>query len=130
MSKFKKIWHKIKAISIIGDNYDRLIGRKKIERKMKHQQEEIQKNGVRYLNLVENTLNKSGGLYYAYAGTLLGIVRDKRLIKWDLDIDFAVVITDDFSWDDLQNVMSKSGFKKIREFVFEGFITEQTYKVD
>lgn len=130
MSKLKKIWHRVKSIPIIGENYEKLIGKKKIERKMQHQQDEIQNNGVKYLNLVENAMNKSGGLYYAYAGTLLGVVRDKRLIKWDLDIDFAVVITDEFSWNDLQRVMAKSGFKKIREFVFEGFVTEQTYQVD
>ena len=130
MSKLKEIWHRVKSIPIIGDNYEKLIGKKKIERKMQHQQDEIQNNGVKCLNLVENAMNKSGGLYYAYAGTLLGVVRDKRLIKWDLDIDFAVVITDEFSWNDLQRVMAKSGFKKIREFVFEGFVTEQTYQVD
>ena len=130
MRKLKQIWHKIKAIPFIGDNYEKLVGQKKIERKMQHQQEEIQNNGVKYLNLVENTMNTSGGLYYAYAVTLLGIVRDKKLIKWDLDIDFAVVITEDFSWSDLQKVMAKSGFRKIREFVFEGLVTEQTYQVD
>ena len=107
MRKLKQIWHKIKAIPFIGDNYEKLVGQKKIERKMQHQQEEIQNNGVKYLNLVENTMNTSGGLYYAYAGTLLGIVRDKKLIKWDLDIDFAVVITEDFSWSDLQQVLEK-----------------------
>lgn len=130
MNKIKQLWYNIKRIPFIGDNYERLIGQKKIAKKMQHQQEEIQNNGVKYLNLVESSMNKSGGLYYAYAGTLLGIVRDKRLIKWDLDIDFAVVITDDFSWNDLQKVMAKSGFKKIREFVFEGLVTEQTYQVD
>lgn len=41
-----------------------------------------------------------------------------------------MVITEDFSWSDLQKVMAKSGFRKIREFVFEGLVTEQTYQVD
>lgn len=130
MGKLKEIWYRVKSIPLIGDNYEKLIGKKKIEKKIQHQQYEIQNNGVKYLDLVENVMNKSGGLYYVYAGTLLGVVRDKRLIKWDLDIDFAVVITDEFSWNDLQGVMAKSGFKKIKEFVFNGFVTEQTYQID
>lgn len=33
MRKLKQIWHKIKAIPFIGDNYEKLVGQKKIERK-------------------------------------------------------------------------------------------------
>ena len=36
MRKLKQIWHKIKAIPFIGDNYEKLVGQKKIERKMHH----------------------------------------------------------------------------------------------
>lgn len=97
---------------------------------MQRQREEIQNNSAKYLNLVEKIMSTSGALYHACFGTLLGIVRDNKLIKWDVDIDYAVVISDDFSWNDLEKAMSKSGFKKIREFVFEGLVTEQTYQVD
>ena len=45
-------------------------------------------------------------------------------------MDFAVNINEDFSWDDLQRVMGEAGFKKIREFVFDGMVTEQTYRVN
>lgn len=130
MNELKQMWHRIKAIPIIGENYEKFIGKKKIERIWKLHQGELQNNGIQYLNTIENVMNKSGGLYYAYAGTLLGIVRDKKLIKWDLDIDFAVVISDKFSWTDLQRVMEEFGFRKIREFVFEGLVTEQTYQVE
>lgn len=130
MSGIKRIWHKIKTIPIVGETYEKWIGQKKVERIMQQHKEEIQRNGPMYLNAVENAMNQSGGLYYAYAGTLLGIVRDRELIKWDLDIDFAVVINDSFSWNDLQRVMGESGFRKIREFVFDGMVTEQTYQVD
>lgn len=34
MRKLKQIWHKIKAIPFIGDNYEKLVD-KKIERKCK-----------------------------------------------------------------------------------------------
>ena len=129
MNIIKKVWYRFKSIRIVGDTYQKLIGDKKIQRKVALEKEELEHNGINYLNTIEETMNKSGGLYYVYAGTLLGIIRDKKLIKWDRDIDYAVVITDKFSWKDLETAMSLSGFKKVREFKLDEMVTEQTYKV-
>lgn len=130
MNMTKHILNRLKSVPFISTTYERLIGNKKNKKRMQRQREEIQNNSAKYLNLVENIMSTSGALYHACFGTLLGIVRDNKLIKWDVDIDYAVVISDDFSWNDLEKAMSKSGFKKIREFVFEGLVTEQTYQVD
>lgn len=129
MNIIKKVWYRFKSIRIVGDTYQKLIGDKKIQRKVALEKEELEHNGINYLNTIEEAMNKSGGLYYVYAGTLLGIIRDKKLIKWDRDIDYAVVITDKFSWKDLETAMSLSGFKKVREFKLDEMVTEQTYKV-
>ena len=130
MNITKHILNRLKSDPFISTTYERLIGNKKTKKRMQRQREEIQNNSAKYLNLVESIMSTSGALYHACFGTLLGIVRDNKLIKWDVDIDYAVVIADDFSWNDLEKAMSKSGFKKIREFVFEGIVTEQTYQVD
>lgn len=130
MNITKHILNRLKSDPFISTTYERLIGNKKTKKRMQRQREEIQNNSAKYLNLVESIMSTSGALYHACFGTLLGIVRDNKLIKWDVDIDYAVVIADDFSWNDLEKAMSKSGFKKIREFVFEGLVTEQTYQVD
>lgn len=130
MNITKHILNRLKSDPFISTTYERLIGNKKTKKRMQRQREEIQNNSAKYLNLVESIMSTSGALYHACFGTLLGIVRDNKLIKWDVDIDYAVVISDDFSWNDLEKAMSKSGFKKIREFVFEGIVTEQTYQVD
>ena len=130
MNITKHILNRLKSDPFISTTYERLIGNKKTKKRMQRQREEIQNNSAKYLNLVESIMSTSGALYHACFGTLLGIVRDNKLIKWDVDIDYAVVISDDFSWNDLEKAMSKSGFKKIREFVFEGLVTEQTYQVD
>jgi len=130
MNMTKHILNRLKSDPFISTTYERLIGNKKTKKRMQRQREEIQNNSAKYLNLVESIMSTSGALYHACFGTLLGIVRDNKLIKWDVDIDYAVVISDDFSWNDLEKAMSKSGFKKIREFVFEGIVTEQTYQVD
>lgn len=127
---YKKVWRKIKRIPIIGVPYDYFIGSKRLRYKLRFQTKEIQENGMDYLQTVEKTLENSSALFYTYAGTLLGIIREKKLISWDVDIDYAVVITDEFTWDDLQHIMNKSGFEKVREFEYNGKVTEQTYKIN
>ena len=125
----KSVWHRIKAVSFIGDMYEKYIGSKKVARIEKKCREELVKDGEKYMGLVEDTLKDSGAIYYAYAGTLLGLIRDGKFINWDFDIDYAIVITQDFTWNDLENLMKKSGFKKTREFVFDGSVKEQSYAV-
>ena len=40
---------------------------------------------------VINILNKNKISYWVCHGTLLGIIRDRKLIAWDPDIDIAVL---------------------------------------
>ncbi len=42
------------------------------------------------MKTILHNLNKSNIIYYAIAGTLLGLVREGKLIDWDYDLDFAV----------------------------------------
>ena len=125
----KKLWHKIKAIPFIGETYEKYIGSKKVAYIENKCRKELSQDGEKYIEIVENTLNGSGLLYYAYAGTLLGLIRDGKLIEWDSDIDYAVVINDDSTWVKLEELMNKKGFKKTREFVFEDFVREQSYAI-
>lgn len=41
-----------------------------------------------------------------------------------------MVIDQQFGWEDLEQAMHEKGFKKVREFVFRGKVTEQTYQID
>lgn len=56
--------------------------------------------------------------YFAMFGTLLGLVRDKKYIPWDCDIDYAVTINDKNEWKRVIESLEKEGF------VFEHFYTE------
>lgn len=47
-------------------------------------------HAIELLNIMSKKLEDKGIKYYTDAGTLLGIIRDKELIPWDDDIDFAV----------------------------------------
>ena len=125
----KSVWHKIKAVPFIGETYEKYIGSKKVARIEKKCREELVKDGEKYMGLVEDALKDSGAIYYAYAGTLLGLIRDGKFINWDFDIDYAVVITSEFPWSKLEELMKNAGFKKSREFVFEGAVQEQSYAI-
>lgn len=127
--KIKKIWHKIKEIPIIGETYEKYVGQKKVAYIEKKCKEELHNDGKKYLEKVEETLSNSVAIYYVYAGTLLGLVRNGKFISWDLDIDYAVVITENFTWKNLESLMKKHGFKKSREFIYDGKIKEQSYKI-
>ena len=125
----KSVWHKIKAVPFIGETYEKYIGSKKVARIEKKCRAELAKDGAKYMGLVEDALKDSGAIYYAYAGTLLGLIRDGKFINWDFDIDYAVVITSEFPWSKLEELMKNAGFKKSREFVFEGAVQEQSYAI-
>ena len=62
--------------------------------------------------LIDNNIN-----YWVCHGTLLGIIRDNRLISWDSDIDFAVW-EDEYSKEDILKIfLSDDRFK--REIILE-----------
>ena len=62
--------------------------------------------------LIDNNIN-----YWVCHGTLLGIIRDNKLLSWDSDIDFAVW-EDEYSKEDILKIfLSDNRFK--REIIIE-----------
>ena len=53
--------------------------------------------------------------YWICHGTLLGIIRDKKILSWDHDIDFAVW-KDEVSIKNIEKLFKKNGFKQ--ELIF------------
>jgi lipopolysaccharide cholinephosphotransferase len=98
---------------------------KKIEMRKR---EALKNTGLELIEKVENTLEGSKYFYYADFGTLLGIVRDHDFIGWDNDIDYGIRVTESFNWADFETYMQNHGFDKVRQFSFDGQITEQTFK--
>ena len=75
-------------------------------------------------NLIDSILilNKKKINYWLCHGTLLGIIRDKSLIKWDHDIDIGIW-KKDFKYN-LEEFFLKKGFKlKKKFFKNDGLIT-------
>ena len=89
---------------------------------------DLQKNGMEAILDADRILNQTNACFFVDDGTLLGFVRDGKLIQWDFDIDFGIYITSDFSWKDLEKTMGKVGFILDHQFRLGNEITEQTYK--
>ena len=87
----------------------------------------LRKNGVETIEMVETALAEYGVTYFADYGTLLGIIREHDFIQWDDDMDYGMIVDDDFDWDKFEQHMNRHGLKKIRQFSLTGKITEQTY---
>lgn len=66
------------------------------------------------LSLTINILAKNKIRYWICHGTLLGIIRDKKLISWDHDIDIGV-IENTINRKLLQFILEKGGFKRIKK---------------
>jgi len=72
------------------------------------------------LNLIEiiNILNKNKIEYWICQGTLLGIIRDKRLIPWDHDIDIAVW-SNSITKEKITNIMLSHNFILKEKYLIE-----------
>ncbi len=89
--------------------------------------EAIRRHGFEALKKFHQICIDNNILYWLYAGTLLGMVRDKRFIYSDTDIDIGV-------WDSpdiiikLNDILPAHGYKKLYEFSVEGHILEQRFE--
>jgi hypothetical protein len=54
----------------------------------------IDENGLRILKDISDLLERENILYWLDGGTLLGVVRDNKLIDGDIDIDIGILIED------------------------------------
>lgn len=79
---------------------------------------------VEVLDLMHNAEIES----FAAFGTMLGIVRERGLIGHDLDVDTAFVISSVKDWNTIETALTSAGYEKVREFAFEGTVTEQSYR--
>jgi len=130
MITVKDIWHQIKCIPFIGIPYEKYIGSKPHKRRIAKMCANVNDYGIDAVDKIEQTLAQISELFYVDCGTLLGTIREHNFISWDGDIDYGIVITDNFSWDAMEKAMNEAGLKKTRVFHLEGVITEQTYAND
>ena len=100
---------------------------KRSEKENNEKNKMLKKEGLLIIQKVEQALKTSGLCYFADYGTLLGIIRDHDFIKWDLDIDYGLIVGEEFDWKYFERNMNSHGFTKKREFILNNKISEQTY---
>lgn len=88
----------------------------------------IQKDGVAVMCLVQRLLNEIGVLSFADFGTMLGIIREGRLLAHDLDMDMGVIIKDKLDMERIRLHLEKFGFLLWRQYVFADNIVEESYR--
>lgn len=88
----------------------------------------IQNRGLAVIELVQSILLSVNVKSFADFGTLLGIIREGRLLSHDLDIDIGVILEEYFDIHCIRQIMENNGFKLWRQYVYEGNIVEESYK--
>ncbi|MDY6063075.1 MAG: hypothetical protein SPI53_04740 [Erysipelotrichaceae bacterium] len=123
----KKIKYRLKNISFIGKTYEKFIGSKKVKKIENERRKSLKNDGLKNIAIIESALSESGVRFFLDFGSLLGIIRDRKFMEWDSDIDYAVYINDEFTWDKLEEILKGCGMKKLKQFRYNDEITEQTY---
>ena len=125
---FRQLKRKVKSVPLIGKIYDFVYGRRKTQRILKQREEMFSNNaGLKIVSTISNLLHKEEIVSFPDFGTLLGIVRDGRLLSWDNDIDFGIIMNDSTEWNNLKNILEKNNFTLIHQFKYDDEIFEQTY---
>lgn len=83
----------------------------------------VQAYGPKALSLIQNSAKESGIVVVPYYGTLLGLVREKSLLRHDADMDFAIPIGE-------QNIGEFYAALVNKGFLFEKFATRNNRLVE
>ena len=87
----------------------------------------IQTFGLALIEYVQNVLDKHEICSFADFGTMLGLVREGKLLSHDLDVDIGVILN---SPDDIQRVhiaLERHGFKLWRQYAIGSRVVEESY---
>ncbi len=118
-SNLKKIRFLYNIYHNLRVKYDLAGERKKVE--------SYRKYGSQILCDVSKMIEENHWECVCIEGTLLGLVRDKKLIPWDDDLDFAILKSDNFEWKTFDRIMMQNGFWKLRNIETDGVLVAESF---
>ena len=77
----------------------------------------MHKNGVELVHFIQDTLN--GEFFFFDMGTLLGIIREGRLLGHDLDVDIGVIMEGEDTIERIRTIFKDAGCEHVRAFVID-----------
>lgn len=89
----------------------------------------LRSEGVSVARNVVDVLAEADITCFLTFGSLLGVVRESRFLLHDDDIDFGIIVDAGFDWKKVESALGRAGYSKVREFSFDGVVTEQAYSV-
>ncbi len=91
----------------------------------------INKNAKDILLRIKPVLEECAQDWWLDYGTLLGCVREGKIISHDIDLDFGVLLKDNLSDDgSFQKSMEQAGFVLINKTTVEGVVTMEQYHIN
>ncbi len=122
-----KLWRRFQDSGLLYTLYRKTIGSLIRKGRMAGRKDAVKTQGTDCIREIHSVLDGSGVLFFVDAGTLLGFIREGRLLKWDFDVDFGVVVEGPETWTRLGRCLTSSGYKLIKQFRVDGSVMEQTY---
>lgn len=83
--------------------------------------------GEKTLFDIQSIFSGTSFVVFPVYGTLLGLIREKKLLNHDLDLDFGMIKNKEFSWQKFDTIMKENGYFKKKHFEHNGKINEITY---
>ena len=90
----------------------------------------IQTFGLPLIQFVQELLQGIGISAFADFGTLLGIIREGKLLAHDLDVDIGVILNEPFDTHRIRVAMERSGFTLWRQYINGERIVEESYRLN
>ncbi len=100
-------------------------------RRLRQIKKNMKSNGPQTVFLIEDILSKNNLFFYMDMGTMLGIVREGRLLGHDLDIDVAVYANTEKEKEQIKNALTSAGCKLKYSYVVEEIGTvEESFELN
>lgn len=90
----------------------------------------IQSFGLSLIEFVQELLREYDICSFADFGTMLGIIREGRLLAHDLDVDIGVILNEPFDIHRVRVAMERNGFTLWRQYINGEQVVEESYKLN